>query len=127
MGESSGQGLLWVSQHCRWGLKLVLAQLHPQLFSTSQSPGMEMEQARVPTIAQQGLQEELGVHRPQSWQQSSGDAGDWGFPKPPVSPPPTTGTTQQGPKDSAGFSGDTGETPRTLESSFCTDSGIAAS
>lgn len=54
MGESSGQGLLWVSQHCRWGLKLVLAQLHPQLFSTSQSPGMEMEQAQAPHYSTAG-------------------------------------------------------------------------
>lgn len=128
MGESSGQGLLWVSQHCRLGAEgLFWPSSIPSFASPPKTHGWNWSWPGVPRIAQQGLQEELGFHWPQSWQQSSGGARDWGFPRPPVSQAPTTGITQQGPEGSAGFSGDTGERQRTLESSLCTESGIAAS
>lgn len=124
-GQSSGQGLLWVSQHCRWGLKAssgpapspALLHLPEPRDGTGAGPGSPQ--------AQQGLLEELGFHWPQSWQQSSRGAGDWGFPKSCFSIPHNWNHPARAQR-LCWLHGDTGETQRTLESSFCPDSGITA-
>lgn len=72
--------------------------------SPPRAQGWNWSWPRLPTTAQQGLQEVPLATKLAAKLEGCRALG--------VSKAPTTGTTQQGPKGSAGFSGDTGETQR---------------
>lgn len=98
---------LWLSQHCRQGLKVCSGPAPSPALLHLPKPGMELELAQAPHYSTAGPARETRVLLvPKLAAKLKGCRG-LGVPKPPVSQAPANGTTQQGPKGSAGFSGDT--------------------